>query len=309
MTGKTPLKGLRPPKIMELTNDRERILMIGGAGAGKSYGFYSIAKAAAVSGSDAKFYIVDTDESVGRMISDPAFNPLIRTDIDTIETLNDALVNIEFTSATSWDELRGAVERYQKKMRAHDWLMIDMLSPTWQMVQEWFTYKFFNRDLAEFFSQARAKVKADSKVMNPFEGAKDWTVIKAQYAELQNMILRCPGHIYCTSEVKAFGANDEKDAQARAQFGPHGVMPVGEKRTPHVFSTILVVENDVYGTRRMKTVKDRSRRLLEGEQIMDMAADYLVGVGGWMIGKTPAEALAEAMAAKAAAKKVSADAA
>jgi hypothetical protein len=248
-------------------------MAFGGANAGKSYAFYTIAKRALQTKSDAKFYVVDTDVSVGRMLSDPAFESLVGDDGQA--------VNIEFEDVDDWDEFITAVEKFQARMRSQDWLMLDMLGPTWDWCQGAFTDKVFHRDLDEYFLAKRAAMKNPEKD-KMFEGWVDWPVINKMYLKLQNLILKSPGNLYACNESKAL-ARDQAEKDTKALFGPHGVVPVGQKRNPHLFQTILWFTEPRPNEREVITVKDRSRTKLEGVGIRDFSIDYLVKVAGWRL--------------------------
>lgn len=292
---------LRPSQVMLATNVRERILSFGGAGFGKTYDVFTIARLAAETGSDAHFYVIDTDESVGHALIDPAFKSLYTDDLT-------ALKNITIYQVSYWDQLLEVLTEIQGDlrqgkwvtpglMRPQDWLIIDLLSPTWQWVQEWFTERVFGKSLDEYFLEQRKTMKAGDKKGGGFEGWKDYgTGINPQYALLQNRILRSPGNVYCTSEAKAL-SSENVDKPTRLIFGPHGVVPVGQKRTPHLFSTVIWKVSDQPGIIKAVTTKDRGGRpYMMHQKIDDFAKEYLVGVAGWQAGNTPAEALALARA-------------
>lgn len=252
---------------------KERIMSFGGPGLGKSFDYYTIARRAAKTGSDATFYIIDTDDSVGRMVSDPEFDVLL-DDGD--------LTNIEVVEAYSWPEFTAAMKTVYKKMRRQDWLMIDLLTPTWSWCQGYFTENVFKSDLSDYFLKARAEMK-DPKKEKAFEGWYDWPVIKNLYYEhVFNGLLRCPGNSYCTAEAKAFAGKDASK-EDRQLFGPHGVMPVGEKSTGHKFQTLLWKTAPKSGQWCFTSLKDRSRPLLLAQPVKDFSIDYLVKVAKWKL--------------------------
>lgn len=296
---------LRPSQVQQITNTRERILSFGGAGFGKTYDFFTIARLAAQTGSDAHFYVVDTDESAGHCLIDPAFKDLWNEDMT-------ALKNVTIINVSYWDNLLTALTEVQGTLkqgvwtvpgvlRPQDWLMIDLLSPTWSWVTDWYTNRVFHKGLDEFFLQQRQAMNPTDKKMKGLEGWKDYTIINPQYALLQDRIMRSPGNIYCTAEAKPLN-NEEADKQTRMIYGPVGVIPVGQKRTPHIFSTVIWKVSNTPGVREAVTVKDRGgREYLQYRPIGDFSKDYLIKVAGWQGGKTPEEALAEAKARMAAA--------
>lgn len=298
------MKPLSPPPVMTITDTRERILSMGGPGAGKTFDFFAIARMAAETGSDAHFYVIDTDESSGMVLIDPALKSLWKEDMS-------GLSNVTVIKVSHWDdllatltELQGELRQgkfvTQGKIRKQDWLMIDLLSPTWQWCQDWYTRRVFHLGLDEFFLQQRESMKPSDKKMNGLEGWKDYTIINPQYALLQDRILRSPGNVYATAEIKALNV-EQADKETKLTFGPYGVSPVGQKRTPHVFSTIVWKTWPSVNEREGISVKDRGGRvMMQGKKITDFAKDYLIGVAGWSGGKTPQEILEEAKAAAAA---------
>lgn len=253
---------------------RERILVFGAAGSGKSYGYYTLARLALTTKSDAHFYIIDTDESVGRMLVDPAFESLTDDDYNPY--------NITFESVSSWEELTTALTHYQGIMRPQDWLMIDMLTPSWDWCQSYFTNQVFGKNLDQFFLEARRSMSQKDKGGSPFEGWRDWPTINQIYAAFQTQLLRCKGNLYCTAEIKSVN-RDTMDKEAFALFGPHGVQPSGQKRIPFLFSTILLTAEPRPNVRTLTTVKDRSREPLAGFEVGDFAKDYLVKTGKWKL--------------------------
>lgn len=254
---------------------RERILSFGGAGQGKSYDFYTIAQLAQTTKSDAKFFIIDTDVSVWRMLTNPTLNRLTDTDGNPIPNL---IINDE---VDDWFSLMKAVKEFQAQMGPNDWLMLDMLSPAWGWVQSAFTEQVFGQGTDEYFLQKRAAMKNPAKE-KAFEGWTDWPVINTMYKGLQQALLTTPGHLYCTAEVKAINS-DSAEKDTRLQFGPHGFVPVGQKRDPHIFQTVILKAATRPEQYEAITVKDRSRTQMKGLPITNFSKDYLVNIAGWKL--------------------------
>lgn len=101
---------------------RERILVFGGAGMGKTYDWLCLARMSQKTGSEAKFYVVDTDATVDRMLA----------------TEFAELTNVEFHPVYDWAQLVSTINEFQRGMKPDDWLVVDLLSPSWDMVQEYF---------------------------------------------------------------------------------------------------------------------------------------------------------------------------
>lgn len=292
--------------MMKVTNTRERILSMGGAGAGKTYDLLTIARLAINSGSDAQFHLIDTDNASGAVLMDEEFRSLWNEDCT-------ATLNVHIYPVSSWDELLATLTTLQGKLdqgkfvtkgviRDQDWLSIDMLTPTYMWVQDWYTHQVFGQGYSDYFLDARKKLAAKGGEVQGFEGNKDWGIINPQYGLLQDRILRTPGNIYCTAEVKALDAQ-RADKATKATFGPHGVIPAGQKRTPHIFSTIVWKTMPRAKVRQVITIKDRGgREWLTGDEVSDFGREYLIDVAGWTAGLSAAEKLAAAKAKRAVAK-------
>ena len=254
---------------------RERILSFGGAGQGKSFDFYTIANLAAMTKSDAKFYVIDTDVSVWRMLENPALKHLTTTDGNPVDSL---VIDDEIAD---WWSLMDAVKRFQSKMGPNDWLMMDMMSPAWGWVQSAFTEKVFGQGTDEYFLAKRAAMR-DPKKEKALEGWVDWPVINTMYKGLQQALLTTPGHLYATAEVKAINT-DQAEKDTRLQFGPFGVMPVGQKRDPYIFQSVILKAATRPEEFEAVTIKDRSREQMRGKRIDNFAKDYLVKIAGWKL--------------------------
>lgn len=101
---------------------RERILSFGGAGMGKSFDWLFIARFSQQTGSDAVFYCLDTDMAIDRMLA----------------TEFSDLTNVRVVPVFDWEGFDSGLNDTLKAMKPNDWLIVDLLTPTWEMVQEYF---------------------------------------------------------------------------------------------------------------------------------------------------------------------------
>jgi hypothetical protein len=240
---------------------RERILSTGGSGTGKSFDLLTIARMSQRTRSDAVFYVADTDYAIDRML----------------ETEFDDLTNVRSVPCASWSEAAGRVAEVGPSMRPDDWLCVDLLTPTWDMVQEYFSEQVFGERVENYFLAARV---ADTKG-HAFDGWKDWSVINRLYKSMMNDIMRARGHVYATAVGEPVNA-DQTEREILAVFGAHGVKPKGQKHTPHYFHSCLI-KKYIGDQRLMVTAKDRGREYLAGAPITNFATDYLVRVAGWKL--------------------------
>jgi len=256
---------------MQLTSPhgtRERIMAMGPAGVGKSRGLLSIAKRCPGN----TFHIVDNDDAIGRMLEGETFHEL---------------GNVVAYVIDDFAEHIDVVTKLNETISADDWLVVDILSPTWDMCQQDFIERIFAKDIDEYFLEVRrqkADAGKDKKALGALEGLMDWPVINKMYARFRKLLRQTPGHLYVTAEVTQVGGFADRaieDRDIKAMFGPYGVKPVGQKRMPHIFQTILYLTKTKVGEYFVTTIKDRERQELDEEPLNDLAVDYLAKVAGW----------------------------
>lgn len=264
--------GFRHPRGL-----RERILVIGPQGVGKSYAYFRIARMLQLTGSDARMYIVDTDFSFEHMIIDEDFKDL---------------TNVEVREVLTWDEYRDAMRVFRKVIRPQDWLVVDMMSPAWDAVQDYYIEEVFGDDPAEYFvrirkdmdSEDEEEAKSAKSKRGGFEGRRDWGVINKLYRKhFSTLIASCRGNVFLTSPMDTLSKEDRNDKDLVDLYGKFGVKPKGQKHTGHIVHTLLKFAESRRDGYVMTTIKDRSREQLQGEEIGDFALSYLVKVAGWTI--------------------------
>ena len=241
---------------------RERILVYGQSGCGKSYAHLKIAEAYPMS----KFYIIDTDDSIPRMVA----NELTE------------LHNIEVYPAQDWLGCVKALEEIKSKVKPDDWLVVDMLCSVWDFVQTYFIEEVFNQDTGSFFLQARKELKTGASSLSALKGWVDWTVINKLYQGWINEITyRLPCHVFFT--CKAARISKEDDPGTQDIYSIFGVKPEGEKRNIYRVHSVFLLAHDRNGY-NISTVKDRGRIGLENHPLtpeQNFATRYLQLVAGW----------------------------
>ena len=233
---------------------------MGSWNAGKTYNALKLAEKLQSSGSGAQMYVIDTDFAMDRML-DGEFGHL---------------ENVTHTVADEWPAYTAALDSYNNKMTDQDWLVIDMIGPAWDLVQEYFVDMVFGGGMDEFFLKARV---ANTKG-SPLDGFKDWTVINKLYRKSTLKLVGCKGHVLCTSQVEPVNY-DKDDKQIRNTFGNLGVKPKGQKHTAHLFHTILLLAARKNDDWRVTTAKDRGRKHLIDVQLRDFPTQYLIARAGW----------------------------
>lgn len=252
---------------------RERILLVGGGGSGKTTDVLTVA--AAIQTGD--MFVVDNDYSA-------AYQRGLETDF---EAASDR-VHVSWTDPT-WESFISTVEEIVDRYNDPDnWLAIDSISPSWDMVQEWYGGLVYGNNLGGMMAELRKSTDSQREYMAQLTETMNWPAVKKEYARLYRAIQTWRGHLLLTAEAKAIG-NMEKDQDLKAMYGPIGFKPAGEGRLHHVTSTSLFVKKVQVGRGNVwkyTTVKDRNREERENEQIAEIdeggfADSYLREVAGW----------------------------
>lgn len=248
--------------------DRERILVFGAAGVGKTTGYLSILSRVAGRG-----FVIDTDATMIRSTSSEQYRPL-REKLAVCEP-QDLREAIE------------AVDGWRKEATNEDWFVIDRADWLWDAAQQEFSNEVFGKDADEHFLNFRAAAQAakDSGgkgIGNPFDGMADWPTIKKRYGRMARAIMTWPGHVYVATAEKELIQGMESNETQR-EYGRIGAKPSGEKHLSHLTHTVLRLQGNSPTTWRATTVKDRERKQFDGTGIGDFATDYLQNVAGWQV--------------------------
>lgn len=249
-------------KYQPKLRSRERVLVYGPAGAGKSQACYDVAKIV-----DGRVFVIDNDYSWERMMEVDPQGDSINMELD--EVYHD-----------DWSGLIAATERAVNEGGRDDLLVVDSMTPTWQAVQEHFTDEIFGKDIDAYFLEIRKQ--ASGKSLEAFDGWKDWQVINKMYSRLYRNIARFPGHVMLTAEMDNLTGSEEGDV--KGVFGPYRTKPRGQKRLAHTVNTVVMVTKSRAQDFAMTVVKDRGREKEEAivnEEFTDFGADFMVGVAGW----------------------------
>lgn len=263
--------------LSKTAKSRERILAAGGAKAGKSSGWLSIARLAQVTGSDAQFYVLTTDDSWERMTEAPPF---------------DELTNIQSEPVYDWSEYESVTRKFVEKVDRGDWIVADLYDSSWEAVRRDFIKRTYGTDMAsDYYAQIRKGLSGDQVAKNIpqiLENTVDWNYIIGTFDTwAQQLLYRNKAHVYLATGVKPIDKR-EKDETIKDLFGGVGVKPSGRDATYHA-QTILYFSKTGAGQREkyfVTTISDRKRERLGKTQITDelgsdFASAYLLGPAGW----------------------------
>ena len=251
---------------------RERILLLGGGGAGKTTATLSMIRASGLPAD-----VIDLDYSM-------AWDRALDTDFE------DSRDQVKIHSVQPyWEDfintMEGIVDTYGDD--PDRWLVVDSISPTWEEVQAWYVQLAIGSDMGKFL----AELRRDSDSVKDYNASivenMNWPAVKKEYARTWRAIMSWKGHLVLTAEAASI--KGERDADQLALYGQVGYKPVGEKRLHHVTSTTLFLEHGRRGW-LFTTVKDRNRDEVEKKQVEDlddggMATSYLREVAGWKLAR------------------------
>lgn len=262
---------LSPP-----SSRRERILVFGPSGSGKSSTWISVGDWVTRTHSTAKVRVVDTDHAYEAM-SDPSY-------ANTID-----VYDAELAEYPKWiDQLQS----WRPHVQPDDWLVVDMIDQVRVAAEQHYWYTITGGDmLGEMY--LKAEVDANFDTVGPY-GKHQGNVTKL-YNDFMRVALGYPCHILAIAPAQQVMVNKDgralnKDDQEYVKFS---YKPSGHWRLPHVFHTILLAR-EIPGDRgsqwNLTTVKERGpigkekRAELKGETVQattGFVGTYLVKVAGW----------------------------
>lgn len=242
---------------------RERILVYGQEGSGKSFVWLMIAEWIYKTKSKAKVWLVDTDRSWDAM------RP-IDGHLDDIVRIFDI---------HEWSDYGPAIKTIRTNGAPDDWFSIDLVDNVWDDSQQGYTEAVFGQDLGAFYLEQRVK---DLPVGGDY--GTNWQHIKKMYRDVTGLITRFPGHVICcatAAQVTPKKGNFGDDPDVVEKYGRVGWKPNGEKKIGHLFHTVIYMADAPSGY-LMTSTKDRQRERFNGKKVTpDFVVSYLIGVAGW----------------------------
>lgn len=250
---------------------RERILVVGYSGSGKSTCWLNLAEWLHKTKADSQLYVLDNDHAW------EAMRPLDGH-------LDD---RVHVWEVEGWEEHRAAVREATKQAGRDDWLIGDLAQTFWDDAQNAYWEIAYGKEIDEIF--------LDVKIEN-FNMAGDygnnWGAINKMYASVFEPFKRFKGHVMCCTggeEVrqasgKAAKLNDSPDIIKA--FGKYGIKPVGQKKLSHAFHTILLTQDTPSGF-TLTTLKERNppdrveRESLRADKGAGFTMQYLVKIAKW----------------------------
>ncbi|MFQ5524237.1 MAG: hypothetical protein ACE5F5_11800 [Acidimicrobiia bacterium] len=272
---------------------QERILVFGVEGTGKSEAWISIAVAAQESGSEAHFYVIDTDGSAAvSLLSHPKLDNVSiwqASDPDGYLLTPDG----GETDYSSWWEAWSEAARQIRAKRPgrDDWIIVDRLDRMWDAVQSWWIEKAYGEDENAYWAELRAeqvKAKKESgkgtdRDYGGFQGNRDWVQIKKVYNKaVLGLLAGPPCHKLAVCLEKDIFPGG-KAAQLRGLYGE--TMPAGKGDQGADFWLTVQLKRSPGGDHLVfvRRTKDRGFENPGAVDITDVgfAEGFLKDVWGW----------------------------
>jgi hypothetical protein len=247
---------------------RERIIVFGDYGSGKSQVWVDWAKMLRDTGSKSQVRVICTD--MGAEASTEQYQGWEQ--------------NVRVCHVERFDDYVCAVKMARDEDGQDDLLVVDRSDTAWDAVQSAFSLDVSGKDLDDWAVERLSKGED-----NPFIDAHgvSWGIIKRRYQEkFVGPLIRYPGHVLLCANEKAvvqpssvnMKGGDPEDVR---DFYQGGMRPGGEKHTGFLMHDIVRLRRKGSGSWVMSTVRARSRKELLNVPLSNFVTDYLMTVGGW----------------------------
>lgn len=268
-------KVITPPS----TRYRERIHVYGGAGVGKSSVTLNIARYMP----DVQFHVIDLDYSF-------SYERLLATEYADVDEVGNVHV---YECEADWEQFadifdklitgKSITDTAGNEVQAdsrEDWVTIDPVTLTWDMVQAWMIEAVQGEDVSDYLTKLRAASDNMREYSANLSEGMSWPIVNKQYMQkFYKRYHRWRGHSILVSEAQEVGRQDSDEL--KSTYGFVGFRPKGQKTIPHVAATNLFFDHPKSDTWRMTSIKDRGRAPIEKVPFDEFAPDYLVEHAGW----------------------------
>src|SRR5438105_5681472 len=143
---------------------RERVLLMGSYGSGKSYARVALWRWLVGTGAPGRLFVVDTDASCER---------------EALELGEQYLPSIALQPAYEWGDFQ-VVGDWRQHATRDDWLIVDRVDKAWTAAQDDIIQRMFGVDAAELFVEHQAKAGKGRPLPNSHAARGD--AIKRGYA-------------------------------------------------------------------------------------------------------------------------------
>lgn len=272
---------------------RERVLVYGGEGVGKTAGILFLARR------------LPAEVNVWGVDTDGAFLPLLEEEFadlpvgewhggEGLDARGGTGATINVWRVDEWTEIVEALAWTTKKSNTDDWVVLDSTSDMWDDCIGFFTRKLCGDDLPGFLVDWRMRVGQDKAKKQGTQGSLiedglyDY-VNPTWNQEVGRRTKKGRCHVYMTSQAGPTG-HPKEDQQSKSVYEQYGWKPRTNKRIGFDARTVILLGKTKTGKRTWSVVKDWAREsqgLPTGEQYEDLAREYLFKRAGWRPTKGP----------------------
>ena len=241
---------------------REKILLMGGPGTGKTHQLMETCRWVEERGKE--FWVLDMEDKVNTFLLGPEDTPK----------------NLRLSVALNWEEVRALIDDWKTKIKPGNWVAVDRVDILWPMVQRWYVQERYKEELADRMLKS-AKAITGSAMMIPRFAEGAWQVINEHYDYvIFNLLYGFRCHVLLTAGVRA----PQDDVSPYEVFSNVGVAPRGQKELPHQPNTALLLSNKTERDRignvtrswYYTTAKDiKGREYVDQEMLLDFTVQYL----------------------------------
>lgn len=253
---------LQPP-----SKARERILLIGLWGGGKSQSWADIHAWLRRTNSNARMFVVDSDFAHDRVCPD--------------------LPEDDVRDVYEYQEYVDAVAHFRSQATADDWLVVDHISKAWDATQRYYIEQAFGKNKSTFFLEHKSAGGDGSPLADGY--GSNWQVINALYADFMTPVKRWPGHILACAPAEPIKRPNEKtgkggdDKMVIDAYGRYGIKPGGQKMLGFEFLTVINMIPKSDETFAMTTIKDVKRDRPQNQVVKSFTLNYLCKIAGWTL--------------------------
>lgn len=298
---------------------RERILLTGVGGAGKSF---DILTWVAMMKADTA-WLIDNDNSFEKMIGlefdgvigirqsfsgwveDPRDEEFGGHMVEDVELPLDAdgqvvLFDCGGKGGTCYRQMRWAKHYAETHCAVNDLIAVDSFTVAWDRIKSMFIEAVHDSSMGAYFMRVRQEIEQanerarnsrdggkEQKHFNAFDGMMDYQAINAVWEEDWMQFVRYPPcHLIITTELDELNQKSgdkfaEKDASVLGLWGEHGVKPRGQKRSGHLPATVFMKRKTRLGEFKITTVKDKGRDDFTDAPLSNFCQDYLYRACGF----------------------------
>lgn len=261
-------------------NSRERIILYGSFGAGKTSAVLCIAALALKTSSDATFYWLDSDHGLDDMLMGERFQQLHPDNGGNLRPIYLETAENGVARMTEWEEALGKV-----KVDAcqGDWVVVDTISQLRATGADWYVADRFDRTMAAQLDERDKQIRAktDRKASWDLYTDVDYRIVNPKVAELEKpLTLNSPAHVVYIAREKQIDMSREQDPRVKRDFGQYGYRPDMDMNLPYRCRTTLRLTR-ISESWEMTTVKDREREQMVSKPFTNFAIQFLCQVAGW----------------------------